>query len=107
MLAPEPLACSTNFSFRLMTRSSLQGIRPEDHRQRCPETFVSAMSWYCTLGTGQGVARASSRFIPLGRSSDPYHATSDPLDKNPTTRQHEVPIGLADDDVLDEACGAI
>src|SRR5438067_11349086 len=48
MLAPEPLACSTNFSFRLMTRSSLQGIRPEDHRQRCPATFVSAMSWYCT-----------------------------------------------------------
>ena len=26
-------ACSTKFSFRLMTRSSLQGMHPEDHRQ--------------------------------------------------------------------------
>src|SRR2546427_7139790 len=48
ILAPGAHACSTNFSFRLMTRCSFQGTHSEDHCQRCPETFVSAMSWYRT-----------------------------------------------------------
>src|SRR4051812_16476367 len=73
MLAPGARAFSTNFSFRLMTRSSPQGIRPEDDRQRCPETFVSAMSWYRTLGGTDGSqlradSQTASPGVPSGET---------------------------------------
>src|SRR5438128_3167103 len=72
ILAPGAHACSTNFSFRLMTRCSFQGTHSEDHCQRCTETFVSAMSWYCTPGpnhtslTRTRCALARARQLPRG-----------------------------------------
>jgi len=48
MFALRKLAASANFILEFIGRWTSQGIQPSDTCQRCPDTFVSAMSWYRT-----------------------------------------------------------